>query len=279
MMARFPTSASRLTDRRARLSRGGSRAPLILLLSIAMPLLLVMTLSGCGGDNEPRGVRLVKVVGSVPENAGGDGAALSDTTIIWVGEKRARAIGNNGDFLVHGDSGILYSIDHAESTVVALRLSDIETVPDRLAQEAEQAPQHRQEIDAVLELADVQAAVRPTSEFSEIDGYHCRKYVVNISMGQAVARSQYWVTRDIEVDRALFRTLTHAALLRVPGSEAVLRELDKLDGLPVLTTGTVEMAGQTTRTSSRLIDVEYGRVPSDLFELPAGYILSIDADR
>lgn len=256
-------------------------------LVLALTVLAVATLAfgGCGGEKEPRGVRLVQVTSSVP--AGGesgtepDDVAISarrDTTVIWIDAGRARAVSRSGDFLVQSDTGLLYQIHHADSTVTALRLSDLGTVPEQLEEEAASAsPGQRKRIEAVLGLGAVKMTVRPTAEYGEFDGYRCRKYLVEMTMGEAVARSEYWVTRDIDVDRRLFRTLTHAAMLKMPGSEAVLHELDKLDGLPVVTTGTVEFRGHTTRTSSRLVDVAFGPIPREILRIPAGYTVVRDS--
>jgi hypothetical protein len=117
----------------------------------------------------------------------------------------------------------------------------------------------------------LQAKVQRTEVTAEIDGYQCRKYLVALDIGRAKSRAEYWVTREIDVDRELFRTLTHAVMLEMPGAADALAELDLIDGLPVLTTGTITLDGRVSRTSSHLVEVEYGPVPAALLELPAGY--------
>jgi hypothetical protein len=120
-------------------------------------------------------------------------------------------------------------------------------------------------------MMNLAADVRRTEITAEIDGYDCRKYLVAMTIGRAESRAEYWVTRDIDVDRELFRTLTHAVMLEMPGAADALAELDLIDGLPVLTTGSIALNGRVSRTSSHLIEVEYGSVPAELLELPEGY--------
>jgi hypothetical protein len=249
---------------------GVARKTLVVLLLCAA----VAVLFGCGRGGPNREARIVQVVSASSPDAAFDSDAANDTTRLWLGRTRARATGPHGTFIYHDDTRTIYAVDDAQRTLLALPIDDFGRLAKLLQREAAaDDPDLQKQLGALRELTALKAKVRPTSVTGEVDGYDCRQYLVEMKAGRAVLRSEYWVTKEIHVNRELFRKLRDVTLLGSPGAEALTRELAKIDGLPVLTVGTLEIDGRKVATSSRIVSVEYGPIPDKLLALPPDYTI------
>jgi hypothetical protein len=250
------------------------RRPIVRLIAVALlAAACVGALSACDTDRE---ARLVKVVttGAPDDTSTGTRRGSADTTVIWIGHGRARAISSRGDLLYDKRTDTLYGIDNVDSVVVSMAASDFARIRRSLEPGPDATPEEQRRITALRQLEDVRVSVRPTPLQVQLGDYDCRKYVVDMVIGPVVSHSEYWVTQDIHIDAELFRALTQTTLIGLPGATAALAELDKIEGLPVLTTGVVEVNGSVSHTTSRLVDVHYGDVPDELLELPPGYAVT-----
>jgi hypothetical protein len=220
-----------------------------------------------------RDVRLVQATHLQPlEMAGQTVAGADDTTVVWLGRGMARSDSPNGSFILNEDTGMFYTIDHAARSYVAIPLNDLGDLPKLLGIDRadEDSPDRR--LQLMRNFASLEAEVRPTEQFAEIAGYRCRRYEMKLLMGRAHIATTYWVTRDTDVDTDLLRRITSAALLNLPGADQMIAEMEKMDGLTVLTEGTLEFLGQTSHTSSRLLEIAYGDAPPGTFTVPEAYL-------
>ncbi len=245
----------------------------LVLRRITMALLLFAVVLGTGAcGRQHRDTRLVKVTHLQPvEMAGQTLEAVNDTTVLWLGHRMARSDSPNGSFILREDTGMLYTIDHAAKLYVAIPLADLGDLPKLLGITEDDPDNPDRQLQLMRNFTELYAQVRPTEQFAEIAGYRCRRYEMNLLLGRARIATTYWVTRETDVDTDLLRRITSAALLNLPGADQMIDEMEKMDGLTVLTEGSMEFLGKTTHTSSRLIEITYGDAPPGTFTVPDSY--------
>ena len=243
---------------------------------ISLALLMSAVILGTGAcGRQHRDVRLVQVTHLQPvEMAGQTLEAINDTTVVWLGHQMARSDSPNGSFILREDTGMFYTIDHAAKVYVAIPLTDLGDLPKLLGITEDDPDNPNRQLQLIRNFTRLQAEVRPTEQFAEIVGYRCRRYEMNLLMGRARIATTYWVTRETDVDTDLLRRITSAALLNLPGADQMIDEMEKMEGLTVLTEGSMEFLGKTTRTSSRLLEIAYGDAPPGTFMVPDSYLRS-----
>ena len=267
-----------MTKRRT--SRADLRAVPLLLLPVLLPVLpmlplllilpIMLATGGCEGKQGD--VRLIQVTHLAEIRMPGQTIpARNDTMLLWLGQGKARSETATSSFILREDLGLLYAIDHTQRSYAAVPLEDLVYLSRMVAGDEETPPEVAREMALLRNFQGGVATVRSTGEQAMIDGYHCQRYHVDITMGRSEMHLDQWVTRDIDLDLALLNRITGTALLLVPGSQSVLDALAEIDGVPVLTDSEITMLGSKTRSSTRLIEVTHETAPPGTFTVPEGY--------
>jgi len=230
---------------------------------------------GCGRD---QGRNLVEVRKLVTENRheglslpGQHVPAAIDTVTLWLGPAMARRDAPDGTFLIDAARGELTFVDHRTRTWTTQTTLQVQQQLAALAADTAAASLLGDEVDRLRSLLKVAVRVTDAGESAEIDGYRCRRWIVEQRLGPQHLTTELWLTRDIDADYGLLHQATRPALRALPGGEAALRELSRLDGVPVRATGLLELMNREGRIESRLVGTETMRVPSDFFRPPADY--------
>jgi len=107
--------------------------------------------------------------------------------------------------------------------------------------------------------------VTRTNDTKKINGYRCRKYIIEI-MG---SKSEYWLSKDVKGYKE-FRTINGKMLEKYPEfNQMQMGGLTGNEGFPVETvTDTMGM-----KTLAVLEKIEKKSLSKELFEIPAGYKL------
>ena len=159
------------------------------------------------------------------------------------------------------ENNSMYQIDPQKQTYSKIDLAAMgQKMP---GMDADAPPEMRELMEKMM--GDPQ--VTPTPQTRTINGYACRKYLVNFMM----AESEYWLSSDIpaarearELGSALADALGRNPMLKQMNVAAMFKDLD---GFPVETTVRV-MQGQVTTT---VIKIEQKELAADLFRVPPGY--------
>jgi hypothetical protein len=122
-------------------------------------------------------------------------------------------------------------------------------------------------LQTMLQTMAQNSKVTPTSEVKTIQGYKCRKYVIDIMM----TSSQYWVTREFtgyDEMKSIAERATQAFMNNpLMRQMNVLGMMKELDGYPVHTITQI-MNGTITSTLKK---TEQKKLDPSLFKVPAGY--------
>jgi len=124
---------------------------------------------------------------------------------------------------------------------------------------------------------EMKVKVTPTSETRKIGNWNCRKYLQEMDMGMMPMTSEVWASEEVKMPYADFYEKLSMAM--IPGqhgmgmaSKAMMEEMKKVRGVPVLTVTNMTMMKNVTIKSSReLLEIREGTAPAGTFEIPAGY--------
>ncbi len=167
--------------------------------------------------------------------------------------------GDGKVLIVEYDSMTMYTLDPRTKTYTQMDLNDIPGLPANAP--AAQKEQLKQLMGAM------QIKITPTNETKTIEGYRCRKYLMNMMMANGV----YWVSKEVRGYKEL-KAIT-AKLAAISEKNPMFQQmnaagmLEKLDGFPVQTENDV-MGGKIISTLKK---VEQKRLDPALFRVPKDY--------
>lgn len=241
------------------------------LLTILLPLLVLLGLVACDRGRQLEVTRVVTITETGATRLPGRVyQARTDTTILWLGPERARRDRGLATFLVDGSNNIVTHVDHAQRTWTRASSEALSEALALLAADTVQAADRR--THNLQSLLKVSARVTDMNEARTIDGYPCRRWVVEQQFGDDQhITTEIWLTDAIAVDAGLLQRVASPSLAAVPGGEQALAELSRLQGIPVRSASLRRLMGGDSRSESRLVKVETVQVPADFFMPPEDY--------
>ena len=161
------------------------------------------------------------------------------------------------------DKNRLYIVDHADKTY-----SEI-TLPIDLRKMMPKGSEAM--ADQIAAGMKVTVQVTPRDETKKVGQWNARRYDVTVqsAMGMKIATTM-WVSKEIEGFAAFNKMAGTMASLQ-PGSGEWVKQLEKIDGFPVLTESRVDALGAQFGTREELVSVETKAAPAGTYDLPAGY--------
>lgn len=182
---------------------------------------------------------------------------------IWVAADRLRRDEGETSMILRLDRNKLYVVSHAEKTYseLALPVDFVRLMPKGQEQVGELWAQQ-------MKLA---VKVGPAGESRRIGRWNARRVEVEITnaTGMKIA-STLWVSPEVEAWRNLNR-LTAALAGLQPGAADWVRELEKIEGFPILREDSVEAMGSRFKSREELVSAETREAPAGLYDPPAGY--------
>jgi hypothetical protein len=195
--------------------------------------------------------------------------ARADTSVIWLAADRTRRDNGRQSYVMRIDTERMLMIDRGARTYLDLSLDEAGRLMAGMAAAPDTASLPRDRL--MHDMFRVAAKVTATEERSRIDGYDCRRYVVELHLGDTQLISEQWVTRDLELDDTQLRRASFATLLGLPGAADAMVELARIDGVPVRTTTITTLMNREIHSETRLAEVAKVLVEPDFFAAPAGY--------
>lgn len=188
-----------------------------------------------------------------------------DTQVkIWVsGDKMRRDEEEGQSMILRLDQNRLYLLNHESKTYseIALPIDLRKMMPKGSEAMADQ----------IANGMKLTVQVTPRSETRKINQWNAKRYDVAIqsAMGMKIATTM-WVSKDVDGFPPLNRLAATIASMQ-PGAGAWAKELEKIDGYPVLQESSVDALGAKFGTREELLAVETKAAPAGAFEPPAGY--------
>jgi hypothetical protein len=195
---------------------------------------------------------------------GGESQPAKDATVkIWAAGDRLRRDEGDQSMILRLDKNRLYIVDHADKTY-----SEI-TLPIDLRKMMPKGTEAM--ADQIAAGMKITVQVTPSDETKKLGQWNARRYEVAVqsAMGMKIATTM-WVSKEIE-GFAPFNKLAGTMASLQPGSGEWVKQLEKIDGFPVLTESKVDALGAQFTTREELVAVETKAAPSGTYDLPAGY--------
>ena len=166
---------------------------------------------------------------------------------------------------------VMSMADHEKRTITTIPM-DFSKMTAGEDMSAEEKAQFQQFMGNMFK---IDLTIEKTNETKKIGKWNCRKYIQIMEMGMGTSTSEIWASPDISIDQDLYAKYTTSMMAQMPGVsqnlDKVMKEMKKIEGVQVKTTQSMDMMGQTIKTSSELLEYKQGNAPASAFTMPTGY--------
>ena len=171
---------------------------------------------------------------------------------IWVAADRLRRDEGETSTIVRLDRGKVYILNHADKTYLELAAPDLQKM-------------------AAPAGAQMKVQVTATGETKKVGTWNARKYKVEISNPEGLhLDTTIWASKDVASYQA-YGKLAAALAAMQPGSGEWARQMQQIEGFPVVQEADVTMGGSRFKTREELVAVETKDAPAGTYDPPAGY--------
>jgi hypothetical protein len=123
---------------------------------------------------------------------------------------------------------------------------------------------------------DIKVTVTPTGEKKKIGEFDCQKYNQEMKTMMGPVTSEIWATEDLKIDYKVYDKFKEAMGSEGGGAfgnmmSSMADEMKKIKGVPVLTTTTVNMMGNSMTSITELVEFREATAPKGTFNIPSGY--------
>ena len=191
--------------------------------------------------------------------------AKDSTEVLWVGKDHMRTEAGDKVTIVRMDLKKMYMLDMKAKTVSTLDL------PVDLAKYVppEAAPMLKM-------MSEMKITVTPTTETKKIKDWNTTKYTMTMHMDMDMRMGvditqDMWVTKDIPLDRANWQEMNRTMMSASLGTSAMVEEMKKVDGVPVLTERTQSVMGTAFKSRVEVISVEQKDPAAGFYDVPKDF--------
>lgn len=202
--------------------------------------------------------------------------AKDEMFVTWMGKDKARLDhGEDVSIIIRLDKSLMYMINHAEKKYAEMTIGGTEDIVSQAIAGAdiseEEKAQAQKMMKGFAQMMKPKVSVKETGETQKIKNWNCKKYIMTMEMMGTKSTSEIWATEDVKIDYELYRTLGFSVMAQTPGIEDMLKEMKKIKGLTVLSTGSASVMGTEVKSSQELLEISDKSAPSGIYELPSGY--------
>ncbi|MBM3317310.1 MAG: hypothetical protein FJY75_05615 [Candidatus Eisenbacteria bacterium] len=233
---------------------------------------LLLLLAAAGGAHAATYMKQLSTTGAF-EIMGQKQPAESDTTVIWLSAQAAyMETGKGVATILRADQDKIYFVKPAERVYAEMPLSSLGDIGAMMGAEGDDAAGADQMAAiAGAMLGSVKVDVRPTGASKRIRDWNASQYMVDMSIAGMTSKAEIWASTDLKADYGLFFKLTNALQGQMPGFEKVTQEMQKVQGIPVLSITDAQVMGTSVKSTTELLECAERAAPSGIFEVPAGY--------
>lgn len=198
--------------------------------------------------------------------------ASEEIVETWLSTDKARMnTSESSSVILRGDRQMIYILDHAQKTYSELPMNVGQAMSDMFGEMGgteEQAQMMAQMMGAMMK---INAKVVETGETRTVNQWNCRVYQMTLEMPMGATVSEICATEELGVDMGLYHKVGNAMMAGQQGFQEMLREMEKIKGISVLTTSTANVMGATMKTSEELLEHKKMSAPEGAFDIPAEY--------
>ena len=189
----------------------------------------------------------------------------------WITPEKIAVMNENHKIVIDLQKKTVTMADHKSKTLTVIPM-DFSKMSEGSGMSADEQTQMQNFMGNMFKL---DLKIEPTDEHKKIGEWDCRKYNQTMEMGMGTSHSVIWATKEIHIDKDLYAKYVSGMMAQMPGIsqnlDTVMKELEKIDGVQVLSEQTMDMMGQSFGSSSELLEYKEAKAPADAFTLPSGY--------
>ncbi len=195
---------------------------------------------------------------------------------IWIGKDKVRTNEGDQSTLLDTTNNTVTSLDHTTRSYSVMKPGDFKgSLQSAMGEEgqSEEASMAMEGLDRMPGgmMSAFKMSVTETGERKKIGDWNSTKYLMGIGMGVSSSEAEVWATRDIKVDMEVYHAMAKSFMADGGIMGDVVKELEKIQGVHVLTISTADIMGLKVKSTEELLEVKHVPVPSDFFQVPAGY--------
>jgi hypothetical protein len=191
---------------------------------------------------------------------------------IWFTDDKMKMEGEQHSMLMLTDQNVWYLINHQENSITEMPM-DIGKMIDKATPKEGKAPDIAR--DLMKNKMQIDITIKETDETKKIKNWNCTKYIQTMQGPMGPVTTEIWATQDIDIDKSLYDKFMAAMMAKQPGMQQsmakMVDEMKKIKGVNVQSTTTMEIMGNTIKSSTELIEIDERKAPESVFELPDGY--------
>ena len=202
--------------------------------------------------------------------------AKDDMFVTWMGKDMARMDhGEDSTIIIRMDKKVMYMISHAEMKYTEMPIDSKSDIFSSAIAASDLSDEEQAEAKKMMagfaKMMKPKVTVTATGETQKIKNWNCKKYDMTMSMMGMTTKSEVWASEDIKIDYELYRSLTFSLLGQTQGVEDMMKEMEKIKGIVVLSTGAMSMMGTDVKSTQELVEVAEKSAPGGTYDIPEGY--------
>jgi len=202
--------------------------------------------------------------------------AKDDIFVTWMSKDMARMDhGEDSSIIIRMDKKVMYMLDHTKMEYTEMPLDSKGDIFSSAIAASDLSDEDQAQAKKMMEgfskMMKPKVTVKATGETQKIKDWNCKKYNMTMSMMGMTTKSEVWASEDIKIDYELYRNLNFSLLGQTQGIEDMMKEMEKVKGIVVLSTGSMSMMGTDVKSTQELLEVSQKSAPGGTYEVPDGY--------
>lgn len=186
----------------------------------------------------------------------------------WITETFIRTDHESNSTILDIAKNVVYILDHSKKTIMEMPLSGAKG-------QSEETAEMRKMMETIGKGMKLSVSITPTNETKKIGAWQCKKYLQTLSTPMGPNNAEIWASEDLKIDQKLLAKLSSTTYAMMPGMKDVIddvvKEMQKIKGMPVLTVSTMNIMGTAVKSTTELLELKEGKAPAGIFSLPSGY--------
>jgi hypothetical protein len=192
--------------------------------------------------------------------------AAEKTMTYWMSKECARAdLSADTSVLINAKEGSVTMLFHKSKTYSVIMLPTLQKAMEKMTAE------EKARIKSVTDAMKSAYSVTATAEKKKIKTWNCTKYLMTMTMGGMTVTSEIWASEEVKIDYTMYNKLKNSLMSGMPGMQDMLKEMEKIKGLPVVTSSSSTIMGAEVKSTEEVLDVKEKTAPAGFYAVPAGY--------
>ncbi|SDB32142.1 Domain of unknown function [Desulfonatronum thiosulfatophilum] len=198
--------------------------------------------------------------------------ATEEIVETWLSGNKARMnSGTSSSVILRGDKQVMYMLDHDKRAYAEVPMDLSQAMTGMMGDQGGDQQMAQMMAEMMGAMMKINASVRDTGATKTVNDWNCRVYELNMKMPMGNTVSEICATEDIDVDMSVYHKIGHAMMAGQQGFDDLIKEMEKIKGVSVLTVSKATVMGATIVSREELLEHKKMTPPAGSFDIPEGY--------